>query len=80
MFYCEGAACQKRNQCIFHNFQTCPDVAINTIVEYIDQSTNGCAGYANGKFEESWNCGDHGKYALFEPIRKLEQEFMKEVK
>lgn len=69
MFYCEGRACQRRNQCIFHNIDKHPDVVKTDVIQYIDQSLNGSGGVdANGKCWSTWNCGDNGDYVLFEPV------------
>ena len=74
MFYCEGRACSKRTQCIFHHPEKHPDINKYNLIEYCDQSLQGSAGCdCSGKTWETWHCGDNGNYALFEPI--LEDDY-----
>lgn len=69
MFYCEGKACQKREQCIFHHPEKHPEVAKHNMLQYIDRSLTGAGGASsNGECWTTWDCGDNGTYALFEPI------------
>ena len=69
MFYCEGKACQKREQCILHHPEKHPEVAKHNLLQYIDRSLTGAGGASsNGECWTTWDCGDNGHYALFEPI------------
>ncbi len=68
MFYCEGHACQKRNQCIYHNIEKHPEIKKHNFIQSIDQSMNGAGGYSDNHCWTTWNCGDNGNYVLFEPI------------
>lgn len=69
MFYCEGKACQKRHGCIFHHPEKHPEAAKHNLLQYIDRSLTGAGGASsNGECWTTWDCGDNGHYALFEPI------------
>lgn len=69
MFYCEGKACQKREQCIFHHPEKHPKAAKHNLLQYIDRSLTGAGGASsNGECWTTRDCGDKGHYALFEPI------------
>lgn len=74
MFYCEGQACKKREHCIFHHPEKHPEAHKHNLIQYIDQSMNGAGGCdSGGACWTTWNCGDNGNYALFEPI--LEDDY-----
>ena len=74
MFYCEGKACQKREQCIFHHPEKHPEAGKHNMLQYIDKSLTGAGGASsNGECWTTWDCGDNGNYALFEPI--LEDDY-----
>lgn len=69
MVYCEGKACQKRHECVFHHPEKHPEAAKHNILQYIDRSLTGaCGASSNGECWTTWDCGDNGHYALFEPI------------
>ncbi len=69
MFYCEGKACQKREQCIFHHPEKHTESTKNNLLQYIDRSLTGAGGASsNGECWTTWDCGDNGHYALFKPI------------
>ena len=75
MFYCEGQACQKREQCIFHHPEKHPEAAKHNMLQYIDRSLTGTGGAnSNGECWTTWDCGDNGNYALFEPILQDDYE------
>lgn len=81
MFYCEGRACKKREQCIFHHPEKQPQVHKYNLIEYVDQSINGAGGCnSNGECWTTWNCGDNGNYALFEPIPEDDYKGMLEAR
>lgn len=81
MFYCEGQACQKREQCIFHHPEKHPEAEKHNMLQYIDRSLTGAGGAnSNGECWTTWDCGDNGNYALFKPILQDDYEGALEAK